>query len=96
MSAKISQMVVDLFEAWNEHDVERAASLYSPSYKGYDIGRARPDNGRRTRGIEWPAIWMPSDLKFKTERSWSRVIRLPLSGQPKDPARDADEYPTYW
>jgi steroid delta-isomerase-like uncharacterized protein len=67
MPVEISQMIIDLFEAWNEHDVERAASLYSPSYKGYDIGRASPENGpedERNRMARYLDAF--PDLKFKT------------------------------
>lgn len=41
----IRDTIVELVEAWNSHDVERVAALYSPAYKGTDVAHALPQVG---------------------------------------------------
>ena len=45
MSETGAQSVTRLLEAWNAHDVERAAAFYTPDYKYEDVGQARSDQG---------------------------------------------------
>jgi steroid delta-isomerase-like uncharacterized protein len=47
MSQAISQLLTQLLEAWNAHDLERAAELYASDYEGIDVGEARPQHGRQ-------------------------------------------------
>lgn len=49
MSAEITQMMRDLLDAWNAHDVERAALFYAEDYQGTDVGQSGPQNGRTSR-----------------------------------------------
>lgn len=39
------QLVRDLLEAWNTHDVERIKSFYASEYEGTDVGQAEPQRG---------------------------------------------------
>jgi steroid delta-isomerase-like uncharacterized protein len=39
------QIVEDLVQAWNSHDVERVLNLYSPDYHEDDVGQAGPARG---------------------------------------------------
>jgi ketosteroid isomerase-like protein len=42
VSETTTQLVTQLLEAWNAHDVDRVAALYTPDYKGEDASEARP------------------------------------------------------
>jgi ketosteroid isomerase-like protein len=44
-----ARLVKDLLDAWNAHDVERAASFYAPDYVGEDVGQAAPQRGAHQR-----------------------------------------------
>jgi steroid delta-isomerase-like uncharacterized protein len=46
VSETTTQLVTQLLEAWNAHDVDRVADLHTPDYKGEDVGQARPRHGR--------------------------------------------------
>ena len=41
----IAQLVRNLLEAWNAHDVERIKTFYAPEYEGVDVGQAEPQHG---------------------------------------------------
>ncbi len=41
----ISQIASDLLRAYNSHDLELAASLYSQDYEGIDVARPEPQRG---------------------------------------------------
>jgi steroid delta-isomerase-like uncharacterized protein len=45
MSETAIQLVTQLLEAWNAHDVERIADFYAPDYEGQDVAQARPEQG---------------------------------------------------
>ncbi len=42
----ITQLVGELKEAWNRHDLERTVQFYAKNYQGTDISEARPRHGR--------------------------------------------------
>ncbi len=42
------EFITDLIAAWNAHDVERLASLYTPDYEETDVGQADPQRGRES------------------------------------------------
>lgn len=44
-----ARLVMDLLDAWNAHDVERAASFYAPDYVGEDVGQAAAQRGAHER-----------------------------------------------
>jgi steroid delta-isomerase-like uncharacterized protein len=48
---EITQLVRDLLEAWNAHDVERIKTFYAPDYEGVDVGQAKPQSG--PQGVAW-------------------------------------------
>jgi steroid delta-isomerase-like uncharacterized protein len=43
--AEIIQLVEDLLDAWNAHDVERIKTFYAPEYEGVNVGQAEPQRG---------------------------------------------------
>jgi steroid delta-isomerase-like uncharacterized protein len=43
---RCQQGVHDVVEAWNDHDPERVASLYSPDFEETDVALAEPQRGR--------------------------------------------------
>ena len=49
MTRPIAQLVGELLDAWNAHDVELAATFYAPDYVGVDVGQAAPQHGPRRR-----------------------------------------------
>ncbi len=49
MSTNISQIVDELLDSWNRHDVEQAATFYAPDYQGVDVGQASVQHGPRER-----------------------------------------------
>jgi steroid delta-isomerase-like uncharacterized protein len=57
--------VVDLFAAWNSHDLDRIAALYAPEYEGIDVGWPSPRRGPADvrRGWERYLAAFP-DLQF--------------------------------
>jgi steroid delta-isomerase-like uncharacterized protein len=38
-------LLARLMDAWNSHQVERAAELYAPDYRGIDVAKATPEAG---------------------------------------------------
>lgn len=42
----LTKITTDLLDAFNAHDVDRAAALFSPEYSGVDISQAFPHSGR--------------------------------------------------
>jgi len=42
----ITQLVTELLEAWNAHDLDRVAAFYAETYEGTDVGEASPLRGR--------------------------------------------------
>lgn len=49
MADDVAQLVTDLLEAWNAHDIERMAAFYAPDYEGIDIAQAQPQRGPEER-----------------------------------------------
>ena len=43
----IGQLVEDLLDAWNAHDIRRITTFYGPQYEGVDVGEAEPQRGPR-------------------------------------------------
>ncbi len=43
----IGQLVEDLLDAWNAHDIRRITTFYAPQYEGVDVGEAAPQRGQR-------------------------------------------------
>ena len=43
----IGQLVEDLLDAWNAHDIRRITTFYAPQYEGVDVGEAEPQRGPR-------------------------------------------------
>ncbi|HJQ29462.1 MAG TPA: ester cyclase [Rubrobacter sp.] len=41
----MQQVVEDLLEAWNAHDIGRIGSFYNAEYEGVDVGQAEPERG---------------------------------------------------
>jgi steroid delta-isomerase-like uncharacterized protein len=41
----VRQLVTNLVNAWNAHDVDRVANLHAPDYEGVDVGEAVPRRG---------------------------------------------------
>jgi len=41
----VRQLVTNLVNAWNAHDVDRAAELHTPDYEGLDVGEVAPLRG---------------------------------------------------
>ena len=48
-TAGMNSLVMDLFAAWNAHDIERAVTFYAPDYEGVDVSEATPHLG--TEGV---------------------------------------------
>jgi len=46
MPGNYTNLVNDLFGAWNAHDIERTVALYSPLYTGVDISQSEPHSGQ--------------------------------------------------
>jgi steroid delta-isomerase-like uncharacterized protein len=68
MDARITQLVTDLFDAWNSQDVDRVIALYAPDYEGTDIGQANPPlsrEGERERVTRYLNAF--PDLRFTLE-----------------------------
>jgi steroid delta-isomerase-like uncharacterized protein len=42
---EVVQLVRNLLEAWNAHDIERIETFYAPEYEGVDVGQAEPQRG---------------------------------------------------
>lgn len=42
---EIRALVTSLLAAWNAHDAEQVIAHYAPSYRGLDVGRAKPAHG---------------------------------------------------
>jgi steroid delta-isomerase-like uncharacterized protein len=61
----VSLIIDQLTEAWNAHDVRRAAHLFAADYKGFDISEAVPRHGRRgaSEWIERYLLAFP-DMRF--------------------------------
>ncbi len=49
MSQSIAQLVSDLLDAWNAHDLARVEAFYAPDYVGIDVGQAEAQHGPRQR-----------------------------------------------
>ncbi len=64
----VSQLVRDLLEAWNAHDIERIKTFYAPEYEGVDVGQAGPQRGPQgvSRNVERYLQAFP-DLRFVEE-----------------------------
>ncbi len=45
MDETIEHLVQELMQSWNDHDVDRAAALYTPDYHGVDVADANPLRG---------------------------------------------------
>jgi steroid delta-isomerase-like uncharacterized protein len=67
-SGGIGQLVEDLLDAWNAHDVGRIETFYGPEYEGVDVGEAQPQRGPRgiSRSVERYLRAFP-DLSFVEE-----------------------------
>jgi steroid delta-isomerase-like uncharacterized protein len=46
MVTAVKQIVDELIEAWNNHDVENVAHLFSTDYEGIDVGLSSPQRGQ--------------------------------------------------
>lgn len=46
MERMIPNLIRNLLDAWNAHDVERVVAFYSPEYEGVDVAQAAPHRGR--------------------------------------------------
>jgi steroid delta-isomerase-like uncharacterized protein len=68
MAQENARIVMDLLAAWNDHDVERAATFYAPHYEGCDVGQSQPQRGshERTRVLASYIRAFP-DLRFTGE-----------------------------
>jgi steroid delta-isomerase-like uncharacterized protein len=49
MSQIITQMMHELIDAWNAHDVQRAGSFYAEDYQGTDVAQRGAQVGREAR-----------------------------------------------
>lgn len=43
---RCQQIIRDVVEAWNAHDIDRVVSLYSPDFEETDVALAEPQRGR--------------------------------------------------
>jgi steroid delta-isomerase-like uncharacterized protein len=61
----ITQLVGQLADAWNRHDLEAAARLFSTDYQGMDISETAPRLGRQG-AREWIRRYLSAfpDLQF--------------------------------
>jgi steroid delta-isomerase-like uncharacterized protein len=80
MAEEIPHWLTHLLEAWNAHDLERAAALYAADYEGIDIGEARPQHGREAvrRTLERYFAAFP-DLHFTAEETIIQGNRLAVT-----------------
>ncbi|MBI4234431.1 MAG: ester cyclase [Chloroflexi bacterium] len=73
------QIVRELLEAWNAHDVERVAALHAPEYEGVDVGEAEPHRGpdgiRQATGRYLDAF---PDLHFTVSETLAQGNRVAL------------------
>jgi steroid delta-isomerase-like uncharacterized protein len=79
VSETTAQLVTQLLEAWNAHDVERVAALYTPDYEGEDVSEARPQRG--SEGIRQSmARYLRAfpDLHFTQEATLTQGDRIAL------------------
>lgn len=49
MPQPIAQLVADLLDAWNAHDLARAETFYAPDFVGIDVGQPTPQHGPHER-----------------------------------------------
>ncbi len=70
MPETANRIVSNLIQAYNSHDLDRAASLYTPDYEGIDVGSAAPHRGpdgiRQALADYFRAF---PDLEFKEEKT---------------------------
>lgn len=71
------ELVNDLFDAWNSHDIERAADFYSADYSGVDVSQAAPQTGKEgiRRMISTYLDAFP-DFKIQREETISETNRV--------------------
>lgn len=71
------KFVNDLMDAWNSHDLDRAAEFYSTDYSGVDISQAAPHSGkegiRRMIGMYLQAF---PDFEIQSEETIAETNRL--------------------
>jgi len=46
----VEQLIADLMDTWNAHDIARMMTFYAPDYEGSDISQANPQHG--TDGVQ--------------------------------------------
>src|SRR3990172_559389 len=77
---EVTRLIRELLEAWNAHDVDRAAALYAPDYQGVDVGEAMPQQGpdglRRSLGRYLQAF---PDLYFILDETVVQGDRIVLA-----------------
>jgi steroid delta-isomerase-like uncharacterized protein len=79
VSETTTQLVTQLLEAWNAHDVDRLAALYTPDYEGEDVSEAKPQRG--PEGIRQSmARYLRAfpDLHFTQEATLTQGDRIAL------------------
>jgi steroid delta-isomerase-like uncharacterized protein len=61
----IARVIGQLTEAWNTHDVQRAALLFAPDYEGVDVSEAQPRHGQHG-AVEWMNRYLRAfpDMQF--------------------------------
>lgn len=76
MPESITQLVNDLLDAWNAHDLARAETFYAADYTGVDVGQAAPQHGPRGRGAvlatyirAFPDVSFSGDILVQGERA---------------------------
>jgi steroid delta-isomerase-like uncharacterized protein len=77
---KITQLVGELADAWNRHDIERTIRLYAANYHGIDISEIGPRHGQEG-AREWiKRYWDASpDMHFTCEQTVVQGNRAAVS-----------------
>src|SRR5215210_1894954 len=67
-TGEVVQLIRNLLEAWNAHDIERIKTFYAPEYEGVDVGQAEPQRGPQSvpQNVERYLGAFP-DLRFVEE-----------------------------
>ncbi len=67
-AGEVVQLIRNLLEAWNTHDLERIKTFYAPEYEGVDVGQAEPQHGPQgiSQAVERYLQAFP-DLRFVEE-----------------------------
>jgi steroid delta-isomerase-like uncharacterized protein len=68
MALSTRQVVAELLQAWNAHDVERIVALHAPDYEGMDVAWPGPRRGRDGVRRGWGRYLAAfPDLQFAAE-----------------------------